>query len=872
MLPVFVGGAQLGQFVEVRRDPPVHVARSAGGLALVDVDGDGKSELFVGRAEGLPDRLLHAKDDGTFEDQAAARGLDVLDETLGAIFDDLDGDGRLDAVIFGRGVHLLRGVEGPTGLRFDLASDCGIAIPDGFDGVCSAAAVADVDGDGDRDLFVATRRAPPGDRMRERPFPLFDAMHAPPRLFFRNEGGTKFRECAAEVGLRGGAAAPAFATTFEDIDGDGAPDLLIASECGRSLLFRNDGKGRFHEAPLLDGGAIVGDARILARGDLDGSGRAALLIACASDSEGAAVLAPKPPWLEQLSPRTRSDAVATARGGAWQLGEGGRVRDVVSELGLGGLGPFTSGVLADLCSDPGAELLLLSAKASDGASASKATSPAAATDARFWNEIVPAFAQEGVDPELLDARLRELQQHDAPPRDARLLVRGTDGKFADATVDLSALRGATSAIAWDFDGDGDFDIAALGDSEFEVLILRNDRDTSRATAAAPEDRGHAVHGFSLCPVVAPKVPAPAVELTTLDGQRISIAKPRRNPTVLLVDRHDAARIIAGARAEGAKDVVIVDAESKEPGTREAIASLDVLVRHLVDRAADSAIVRVDPSGLVDALIWDCGQLVITELSRMPSQGTAGRFLTPPPSRGGDLAGDYLAAGLPQQALAAIERWRADGLEPDCDFEEGRALSQLKRLRPALEKLQRVKPDSRDYGLAQLEIGRCQARLGQRDEALKAFEAAIAARPSDPAPYFERGRILLAAAAAGGTPPGTAPDKETLDRATESLRTATYLRPDWSEAQVWFGQGLALVGRRGEAEQAFARAAAIDPKDAQPHFELAKLKLAMGQRDAALAEAQRSLDLAPGNPAATKLIELIRAAPERAPAPKDGAAR
>ncbi len=120
-------------------------------------------------------------------------------------------------------------------------------------------AVADVDGDGDADLFVGFNGA--ADRL------------------YRNDGGV-FIDVAAEAGLA--ATRPTRAAAWGDYDGDGDPDLLLgyAPAGGPVLaLMRNDG-GRFTDitAPaglLLEGAAV----RQLAWLDVDDDGDVDLFVA-----------------------------------------------------------------------------------------------------------------------------------------------------------------------------------------------------------------------------------------------------------------------------------------------------------------------------------------------------------------------------------------------------------------------------------------------------------------------------------------------------------------------------------------------------------------------------------------------------------------
>ena len=88
-------------------------------------------------------------------------------------------------------------------------------------------AVADVDRDGDDDLFVAERWGP--------------------SLYFRNDGPDasglpRLTECAAEIGLT--VNSRACAAIFADLDNDGDPDCVVGRSLDESLLFINEG-GKF---------------------------------------------------------------------------------------------------------------------------------------------------------------------------------------------------------------------------------------------------------------------------------------------------------------------------------------------------------------------------------------------------------------------------------------------------------------------------------------------------------------------------------------------------------------------------------------------------------------------------------------------------
>ncbi len=103
----------------------------------------------------------------------------------------------------------------------------------------SGAAWADVDGDGDEDLYAVNEAGPLTARDSWSTSPAANALYL-------NRGDGRFVEAAAEAGVDRRAMGQAAA--FGDADGDGDPDLLV-TEYGRHWLFDNAGRnpeGRVH--------------------------------------------------------------------------------------------------------------------------------------------------------------------------------------------------------------------------------------------------------------------------------------------------------------------------------------------------------------------------------------------------------------------------------------------------------------------------------------------------------------------------------------------------------------------------------------------------------------------------------------------------
>ena len=83
------------------------------GATFVDVNNDGLPDIYVCRFNA-PNLLYINQGDGTFKEEAAARGLAVVDASVMAAFCDYDHDGWLDVYIQ---TNLLDGVAHPNGQR-----------------------------------------------------------------------------------------------------------------------------------------------------------------------------------------------------------------------------------------------------------------------------------------------------------------------------------------------------------------------------------------------------------------------------------------------------------------------------------------------------------------------------------------------------------------------------------------------------------------------------------------------------------------------------------------------------------------------------------------------------------------------------------
>jgi hypothetical protein len=191
--------------------------------ALVDIDHDGDLDLFIGEEDG---NINFARNDGTpigYQFVFVTDAFDSIDIGLSSApaFADIDNDGDDDLFVGGSDgtVHFYRNAGNATAPDFVLEAENLGGINVGRD---STPALWDIDNDGDFDLFVGEDG---GDIN-----------------FFRNTGSSPDTSFTLEeekfAGINIGTdSAPAFA----DLDGDLDADLLVAEFLGNVNHYRNDG-------------------------------------------------------------------------------------------------------------------------------------------------------------------------------------------------------------------------------------------------------------------------------------------------------------------------------------------------------------------------------------------------------------------------------------------------------------------------------------------------------------------------------------------------------------------------------------------------------------------------------------------------------
>jgi hypothetical protein len=274
----------------------------SGGAGLLYYDGDGWLDVYCvqggalfdrpapgeGRPTGPGDRLYRNRGDGTFEDATGRSRIAAIawgqGYGMGVAVGDYDNDGDPDLFVTRVDAYALYRNRG-DGTFEDATIAAGLA---GRRDNPTSAALADLDGDGDLDLYVCHYMIwdpvhPPTCRNERGEYFYCDPskVEPAPDHAFRNDGG-RFVDVTGESGLAevGGRGLGVVAA---DLDDDRRIDLYVANDGTANDLFRNKGGFRFGEVALEAGvaGSASGGYQAgmgVACGDLDGDGRPDLLV------------------------------------------------------------------------------------------------------------------------------------------------------------------------------------------------------------------------------------------------------------------------------------------------------------------------------------------------------------------------------------------------------------------------------------------------------------------------------------------------------------------------------------------------------------------------------------------------------------------
>lgn len=258
------------------------------GVAVGDVDGDGLPDLYFARLDG-PNVLYRNRGGWRFEEITDSAGVAAPDRfSTGATFADLEGDGDLDLLLTALGGPNAAFLNDGNGHFQEVTQEAGLVSGRGS----TTLALADVEGDGDLDLYVANykRRAlrdslPPdqllwdnvvrqdGDRytiapafqddydIEMRGTKVLRLERGEPDRFYLNDGAGRFIEVSFTDGhfldadgepLRERPHGWALMARFQDFNDDGVPDLYVCNDFeSPDHFWLGDGEGGFRMASRL---------------------------------------------------------------------------------------------------------------------------------------------------------------------------------------------------------------------------------------------------------------------------------------------------------------------------------------------------------------------------------------------------------------------------------------------------------------------------------------------------------------------------------------------------------------------------------------------------------------------------------------------
>jgi enediyne biosynthesis protein E4 len=285
-----------GTFTDVTQKAGVQGRGYEMGVAVGDYNNDGREDLYVVGVHG--NTLFRNNGDGTFTDVTQAAGVSGASAqgrklwSVAAAWVDYDNDGHLDLIVSNycdwtpgedpicgglndadrsychpdkyRAEPILLYHNNGDGTFADVTAQAGLSK---VLGKGMGIAVADYDGDGLPDIFIANDN----DR----------------NLLMHNLGGGKLKEVGMEAGIAyngDGRQISGMGADFRDFDGDGLPDILMTGLRGETFeLFRNNGKGAFEEASASSGLLALSQpwsGWSCGLVDLDNDGRLDMFIAC----------------------------------------------------------------------------------------------------------------------------------------------------------------------------------------------------------------------------------------------------------------------------------------------------------------------------------------------------------------------------------------------------------------------------------------------------------------------------------------------------------------------------------------------------------------------------------------------------------------
>ncbi|CAN5718329.1 CRTAC1 family protein [soil metagenome] len=405
------------------------------GAAVGDYDRDGWLDVYLLGQAGHPNALYRNVEDAAtggrrFIEVGAEAG--VADLGLGRVahFADLDGDGWLDLMVLndvdpeGRLAPSRIFRNDRDGTFIDVTRGSGFE-PVGY--LAGGATLADVDGDGDLDIYVAFWTQELGGTVPGEP--IVGSTPGENRLY-RNDGDFRFTDITRRSGL-GGISRDTFTPVFHDFDGDGDLDLYVPVDHREDLYYENRG-GRFRDRSRAVGVDHVGNDMGVALADVNGDGLLDLFVTNINDPE------------ENFGKKPRGNTLLLSEVRRGRLA----FTDVAYDYGVLDTAWGWGTAFVDIDLDGRLDLFAV----------------------QGFDEFVDIYSKS-----LRDARSVLFWNDGGMP-----FVR-TEGAGCDVEGDQRAL------VAFDYDRDGDVDLL-ISQVDLPVILLENRSDGGRSLTVKLDDR------------------------------------------------------------------------------------------------------------------------------------------------------------------------------------------------------------------------------------------------------------------------------------------------------------------------------------------------------------------------------------------------
>lgn len=224
------------KYQDFRRQPLLsrRLSQQGPGVAWTDIDGDQDQDLLIGTGRG--GKLAYYRNDGAGEfTRVRGNALDQsYERDLTGIVTIPNEGGTTVLVGYSNYERLPDDPSEPSQIFIFKADGKGLRLENKLNfgrGAVGPLALADIDGDGDLDLFAGGRHVP-----GQYPKSASSAIYLNDEGTFRRSSSHDRR--FSGLGMVTGAV-------FADIEGNGAPDLFVTSEWGPVSYFENRGDGRF---------------------------------------------------------------------------------------------------------------------------------------------------------------------------------------------------------------------------------------------------------------------------------------------------------------------------------------------------------------------------------------------------------------------------------------------------------------------------------------------------------------------------------------------------------------------------------------------------------------------------------------------------